>query len=194
MARCLKVAVKNGWRTGLVFVAVLLMMNSAKIRADILLELVVAGIPTSDGNFLYVYDVTVTQGSVLHSAGGGANTNVFPSNNFFTLYDVPGLVQGTITYGGTLTIPGVVVDAESDLGDTAPLTMPPDDPDLLNINVYWTGPDVAVPVDIPLGTFSFLSTNAIGSGALFYTAATQRLGNLGAVMNNIGQVAGPGTM
>jgi hypothetical protein len=183
---------------GLVLAGVLLLMNPGQARADIVLTVVTAGTP-SGSNFLYTYDVMLTPGSVLHTAGGGVNTGVAPSNNFFTLYDIPGLVGGSIVYGGALVAPGNSSFSTQLLGIT-PVTetpKPPDDGSVVNITTYWTGPDVAAVgmMAIDLGTLSFLSTNALGptSMMLAFTGASQKLEMFPAlVANNTGQVAGPG--
>ena len=57
-------------------------------RADIILTLIEA-IPVGNA-FEYTYSVRLTDGTALHAAGGGMNTA-----NFFTLYDVPGLISGS---------------------------------------------------------------------------------------------------
>jgi hypothetical protein len=58
-------------------------------RADILLTLLTPGTPVGS-DFLYTYNVSLRDGSVLHAGGGGINRA-----NFFTLYDVAGLVAGS---------------------------------------------------------------------------------------------------
>src|SRR5438445_4285568 len=81
----------------------LVLMNPGQARADILLTIVNAGTP-SGSNFLYTYDIMLTPGSELHLAGGGVNTGVAgaPSQNYFTLYDIPGFVTGSVALGGGL--------------------------------------------------------------------------------------------
>src|SRR6266404_699776 len=183
---------------GLVLAGVLLLMNPGQARADIVLTVITAGTP-SGSNFLYTYDVMLTPGSVLHTAGGGVNTGVAPSNSFFTLYDIPGFVPGSIAYGGALLAPGNSSFSTPLLGVT-PVTespKPPDSATIVNITTFWTGPDVAAVgiMAIDLGTLSFLSTNALGSTAnmLAFTGASQKLEMFPAlVANNTGQVAGPG--
>jgi len=182
-------------KMGIVLAAVLLVMTPGLARADILLTLVSAAPSGSD--FLYTYDAMLTTGSVLHSAGGGANTGFSPSNNFFTLYDVQGLVAGSETYGGILGAAGNQAHTEQLTGVNPPgipAPIPPDSGSILNITTYWTGADVtasAAPVD--LGTFSFLDTNPLGSAMLAYAGATQKIENFPSVLaNNLSQVAGPG--
>lgn len=183
---------------GLVLAGALLLMNPMQARADIILTVVNAGTP-SGSNFLYTYDVMLTPGSVLHSAGGGVNTGVSPSNNFFTLYDIPGLVAGSITYGGALAAAGNSSFTTQNTGIT-PVTespVPPDSASIVNITTYWTGADVAATgmMAVDLGTLSFLSTNPLGptSMMLAFTGATQKLEMFPTlVANNTGQVAGPG--
>src|SRR5260370_27533873 len=92
MVRQTQTTVKTLWTmVGLVLAGVLLLMNPGQARADIVLTVINAGTP-SGPNFLYTYDAMLTPGSVLHVAGGGVNSGVAPSNSFFTLYDIPGLV------------------------------------------------------------------------------------------------------
>jgi len=172
-------------------------MNPGQAQADIVLTIVNAGTP-SGGNFLYTYDVMLTPGSVVHQPGGGVNTGVSPANNFFTLYDIPGLISGSIVYGGALGAAGNSMFTTQNTGITpvTELPKPPDDANIINITTYWTGPDVAATglMAIDLGTLSFLSTNPLGptSMMLAFTAASQKLEMFPVlVANNTGQVAGP---
>lgn len=199
MVRHRKTSVKTMMAmVGLVLAGALLVMVPGQAKADIILTVVNAGTP-SGSNFLYTYDVMLTPGSVLHQPGGGVNSGFTPSNNFFTLYDIPGLVAGSITYGGALGAAGNSAFATKNTGDT-PVTespVPPDSAAIVNITTYWTGPDVAAVgmMAIDLGTLSFLSTNPLGptSMMLAFTGATQKLENFPTlVANNTGQVAGPG--
>ena len=182
---------------GLVLVGILLLMNPGQARADILLTVVTAGTP-SGSNFLYTYDVMLTPGSVVHTAGGGVNTGFTPSNNFFTLYDIPGLVAGSITYGGALAAAGNSAFSTQNTGitPTTEIPKPSDDPAVVNISTFWTGPDVAATgvMAVDLGTMSFLSIFPLGdvNHMLAFTGASQKLEMFPAlVANNTGQVAGP---
>jgi hypothetical protein len=196
MAGFQKSTVKRLMNGGLALAAVLvLLMNAGSAQADILLTLV--SVTPSGSDFQYTYDATLTPGSVLQVAGGGANTGVSPSNNFFTLYGVQGLVSGSLTYSGLLGTAGNSAASVQNGGITpageAPL--PPDSGSVPNITTYWTGaPLTAATASVDLGTFSFLDTNPIGSGLLAYSAATQALGLLaeGGIANNVGQITGPG--
>jgi len=182
---------------GLVLTGALLMMGPQQARADIVLTIVNSGTP-SGSNFLYTYDVMLAPGSVLHTAGGGVNTGVSPSNSYFTLYDIPGLVAGSITYGGALAAAGNSSFTTPFTGQT-PVTespVPPDSAGVVNISTFWTGPDVAATgmMAVDLGTLSFLSTNPLGAVTqmLAFTGATQKLEMFPSlVANNTGQVAGP---
>ena len=193
MARFQKSMVQGWLKGGLALAAVLLLLNAGPARADILLTL--DSVSKSGSDFLYTYEATLSMGSVLHAAGGGANTGFSPSNNFFTLYDVQGLVTGSESYTGMLA--GNVTATEQLLGVTPPgLTpIPPDSSTILNITSYWTGSDVKAssgPVD--LGSFSFLSTNPVGTSLLAYAGATQKLELFaqGGIANNLSQIQGPG--
>jgi hypothetical protein len=174
---------------------VIVLMNTAQARAYVGLTLL--DVRPWGSNFLYTYAVTLTAGSMLTAAGGGPNNGFFPSNNFFTIYDVRGLVPGSVTYGGALGIVGFSTHSEMLLGDDAPgeTPIPADNDSILNITTYWTGPDVAAPTwfDIELGTLSFVSTNPLGVDWLAYTAATQELKDFPDVpANTFSLVAGPG--
>jgi hypothetical protein len=174
---------------------VILMMNAAQARAYVGLTLV--DVRPWGTNFRYTYAVTLTAGSMLTAAGGGPNNGFSPTNNFYTIYDVRGLVPGSVTYGGALGIVGLSTHQEMLLGDDAPgeTPIPADNGNILNITTYWTGPDVAAPswFDIPLGTLSFVSTNPLGVDWLAYTAATQELQDFPDVpANTFSLVAGPG--
>jgi hypothetical protein len=191
MARFRKTMTKSLWRGGLVLAALLLLMNAGPARADIILNLV--SVTPMGSDYQYTYSVELTASTVLHAAGGGNNTGFSPSNNFFTLYDIQGLVSGSETYGGALATNSMFT--EQLLGVTPPTETPSpaDSPSVLNVTTYWTGPDVSasgMPFD--MGTFSFLSTNPMGSAMLAFTGATQQLANIDFVANNTGQVAGPG--
>src|SRR5437899_2892781 len=98
MVRHRRTPVKSLLTLALVLAGALLLMNPPQARADILLTLINPGTP-SGSNFFYTYDVMLTPGSALRQAGGGVNTGVSPSNNFFTLYDFPGLIAASISYG-----------------------------------------------------------------------------------------------
>jgi streptogramin lyase len=144
-------------------------------------------------DYLYAYNVELTPGSALHASGGSLN-----SANFFTLYDIPGLVPGSAESLSKL-LPGFNL-SEQFVGIT-PFTetpKPPDSPSLLNITATYTGadfrPSQTPPFDpVSLGTLSFLSKYPLGPTQLAYTAATQKLEDFPSlVANNTGQVAGPG--
>jgi hypothetical protein len=193
MARFGNAMVKRVWRGGLVLAALLLLMNAGPARADIILNLV-SVTPMGNDN-QYTYSAELAASTVLHAAGGGNNTGFSPSNNFFTLYDIQGLIPGSETYGGALATNSS--HTEQLVGVTPPteVPIPPDSPSVLNVTTYWTGPDVSasgMPFD--MGTFSFLSTNPLGSAMLAFTGATQKLEHLDFVANNTGQVAGPGAI
>jgi len=129
---------------GLVLAGVLVLLNPGQAQADIVLTIVTAGTGPVGGPFTYTYDVMLTPGSVVHTAGGGVNTGVSPSNNFFTLYDISGLIAGTITYGVALAAAGNS-SFSTQLTGITPVTETPkpnDDPNIINITTYWTGPDV----------------------------------------------------
>ena len=59
---------------GLALAAVLLLMNAGQARADIILSL--TSVTPTGSDFTYTYSVLLTPGSVLHAAGGGANSGV----------------------------------------------------------------------------------------------------------------------
>lgn len=197
MVRHRKTTMKTLLTLGLVLTGALLLMIPGQARADIVLTVVNAGTP-SGSNFLYTYDVMLLPGSELSKAGGGVNTGVATSNNFFTLYDVPGLVAGSIMYGGALNAGGNSMSSVQNTGIT-PVTespRPADDAGVPNITTFWTGMDTPAigMMAFDLGTLSFLSTNPLGSVAqmLAFTGATQKIEMFPLlVANNTGQVAGP---
>src|SRR5438132_9017842 len=140
---------KKCFKAGLILAAALLLMTAGQARADVIFSLV--GVtPNSPTDFTYTYNVILTGGSTLHRPGGGDNTGFSPSNNFITLFDVPGLISGSESYSATLapnvTPPGAV---EKAIGDVAPRTTPTDT-SILNINTYWVGGDVSAPPLIDL--------------------------------------------
>ena len=186
----LKTSMKSLTKVGLALAAALLLMNPGAARAEIVLSIVTSGVPQADGNFLYSYNVTLTQDSFLHAGGGGANTF-----NNFTLYDVQGLVTSTL--GGSVFATGAFTSSTPLTGVTPSdqIPIPPDSPTIPNIvGTFVFATDIVAPIgmDILLGTLSFESTNPLGSGMLAYTAATQKLDVTGAIANNAEQVMGPG--
>jgi hypothetical protein len=168
-------------RIELVLAAVLLLMMSTPARADIMLTLI--GEAPVGNAFEYTYSVRLADGTALHAGGGGMNMA-----NFFTLYDIPGLISGSETYEGALATN--TSHTEQHLGTTPATEHPfPTENGGMNVTTFWTGSDVSGAVD--LGTFSFLSTNPLGSAMLAFTAASQNLHNMGLVANNSSGVAGP---
>jgi hypothetical protein len=177
-------APKSLSRIEVVLAAVFLLMSSAPSRADIILTLIGGSIPVGN-DFEYTYSVALTTGSALSATGGGMNTA-----NFFTLYDIPGLISGSETYGGALA--GNSSHTEQPMGIT-PVTenpFPPPNGSFMNVTTFWTGPSLSGSLD--LGTFSFLSTDPLGPAMLAFTGASQNLQNMSLIANNSGQVAGPG--
>lgn len=194
MAQFRKTILKSLRNSGLVLAAVLALMSVGQARADIILNLV--SVTPVGSDFEYTYSVTLAATTVLHAAGGGPNVGISPSNTYFTLYDIPGLVAGSETFGGALGVAGNQMHTEQ-LTGIKPVTetpVPPDSPTVMNITTYWTGADVSAAAGMPfeMGTFSFLSTDPLGSAMLAFTAASQKLEDLTLPANNTGQVAGPG--
>ena len=195
MAQSQKTILKSLWKIGLVLAAILALMNPGQARADIILTLV--SMTPMGSDFQYTYSVQLAPNTVLHSAGGGVNTGVSPSNNYFTLYDIPGLVAGSETYGGALATNSMRTEQLLGVTPATETPRPPDSASLMNITTYWTGSDVSAPsgMAFDMGTFSFLSTNPLGSVTqmLAFTGATQKIEDpTTLVANNTGQVAGPG--
>lgn len=145
---------KSLWAIGLVLGPAFLLLNAEPVEADIVITLQSV---TQQGEepFQYTYDVSLTAGSYLHVGGGDGNRDFSPSNNFFTLYDIRGLVADSITYGGALV--GNAVSTEQSKGVKPPLIqVVPANDQKENATIYWVGPDVVGPAD--LGMFSFRST------------------------------------
>jgi hypothetical protein len=166
-------------------------MTAAPARADIILNLV--GVTQMGSNFEYTYSVELTASTLLDSHGGGSNSGVSPSNNFFTLYDIPGLLAGSETYGGALATNSAHMEQALGITPGTESPIPPDSAALMNITTFWTGPQVtASGMPFDMGTFSFLSSDPLGSAMLAFTGASQKIENIDFVANNTGQVAGPG--
>jgi hypothetical protein len=166
----------------LVLIAVPFLMMSAPVRADIILTLIGS---TPVGNaFEYTYSVRLTDDTALRAGGGGMNTA-----NFFTLYNIPGLVTGSETYGGALATNSSHTEQYLGITPATESPFPRENGSLMNVTTFWTGPDVTGALD--LGTFSFLSTDPLGSEMLAFTGASQNLQNMSLIANNSGEVAGP---
>src|SRR5262245_27438775 len=76
-------------------VALALVVTTAPVRADVILSPTVGFGDPVIGGFKYVYTVTLAPKHSLDPAGGGFNTD-----NFFTVYDIPGLIPGSETLTG----------------------------------------------------------------------------------------------
>jgi hypothetical protein len=168
-------------RLGLALVAVLF-LTAAPARADIILTLV-QSIPVGNA-FEYTYSVMLTDGTALRAGGAGMNTA-----NFFTVYDIPGLISGSETYGGVLATNSSHTEQTMGLTPATEHPFPAETGSLMNVTTFWTGPDVTG--GLALGTFSFLSTDPLGSAMLAFTGASQNGQNMGLIANNSGEVAGP---
>ena len=169
-------------RIELVLVAVLFLMTSVPVRADIILTRI-ESIPVGSA-FEYTYSVKLTDGTALRTGGGGMN-----AANFFTVYDIPGLISGSETYGGALATNSSHTEQHMGITPVTEKPFPAETGSLMNITTFWTGPDLSGALD--LGTFSFLSTNPPGSAMLAFTAASQSLQSMSLIANNSGGVAGP---
>lgn len=183
MAQFQKTAPKLLSNTKFVLAAVLLLVTSASARADIILTLIGEGIPVGNA-FEYTYSVRLTEGAALRSSGGGMNTA-----NFFTLYDIPGLIAGSETYGGALATNTRHTEQQMGITPATENPFPAETGSLMNVTTYWMGPDVSGALD--LGTFSFLSTDPLGTAMLAFTGASQNIQDMSLIANNSGEVAGP---
>jgi len=166
----------------LALVAVLFLMLSTPVRADIILSLIGA-VPVGN-DFEYTYTVRLTEGTGLRASGGGMN-----SADFFTLYDIPGLISGSETYGGALATNTSHTEQRMGVTPATESPFPPENGNFMNVTTYWMGPDISGALD--LGTFSFLSADPLGSSMLAFTGASQNLENMTLINNNSGEVAGP---
>jgi hypothetical protein len=182
MTRSQKTAPAIRSRIELVLVAVLFLMLSPPARSDIILTLIET-IPVGNA-FEYIYSVRLTEGSALHAGGGGMNTA-----NFFTLYDIPGLISGSERYGGALATNTSYTEQVMGITPATEHPFPAENGSMMNVSTFWTGSDVSGALD--LGTFSFLSTDPRGAPMLAFTAASQSLQNTSLIADNSGQVAGP---
>jgi hypothetical protein len=168
--------------SSLALVAVLFLMTPAPAQADIILTLI-ESIPVGNA-FEYTYSVRLTEGTALHAGGGGMNTA-----NFFTLYNIPGLINGSEMYGGALATNSSTTEQRMGITPPTENPFPAENGSLMNVTTFWTGPDVSGAFD--MGTFSFLSTDPLGSAMLAFTGASQNLQHTSLINNNSGEVAGP---
>ncbi len=151
--------------------AAVLWADTGQARAEILLTL--AGPPTSNGTggFTFTYDVRLSGGFELDTAGGGIN-----SANFFTLYDIPGYIPGSAKSNiASFAQSGV---SEQFVGVTPALQSPPDSPTVTNVTFRYTlGTETNNPVGSPemlLGTVSIDSTTGAVGAPILYSAAAQK--------------------
>lgn len=184
-------ALKSLWTIALVLATILLVMNTGATRADIILTL--SSVMPVGTDFQYTYSVSLASGTQLHSGGGSVNTGFSPSNNFFTVYDIQGLIAGSEVYGGALATNSAHAELLSGATPATSIPVPADSGSVLNITTYWTGPDMtASSAPFDMGTLTFLSHNPVGSSFLAFAGATQKLEDVNLLANNTGQVAGPG--
>jgi hypothetical protein len=174
--------------------AVVLWADTGQARSEILLTLA-GGSPTNNGNgtYTYNYDVYLTGGYQLNSAGGGGNTA-----NLFTFYDIAGYVPSSAVSNATGFAQSGV--SEQLVGVTPANTAPADSATVENVTFRYTSPTVMSNAigspDELLGTVSFLSTDGIvGTSNVMYAAAAQKFtpgspAN-GEEANDVSFVAGP---
>lgn len=111
---------------------------------------------TPDGtNFRYTYGVQLTSDSVVKSG------------DYFTIFDVPKLVAGSIT------TPSGWTASTSNTGGNPNGTVPGDSATIPNIKFTYTGADLTG--QMGLGNFSYISTNGNGVNWPYsFTSVTQR--------------------
>ncbi len=176
-------------------------------RADaaIIITPVAVGTPAGS-NFMYTYTLTLAPDSLLLPPAAIVGDNMPGSaaggvGDRFTLYDIFGLVPGSVTVTGLLALPGNTAVTTQNVGVVAPATspLPADNPAVLNINVAWLGgssPAVAAPpgTNVLLGTITFLSTNPVDLVTdRAFTAASQQFVDPTQISNNVQQFVGPGS-
>jgi len=167
--------------------AALLTLGGSPARADILVNLVSA-LP-SGANTVYTYNVFLQPNSAL-TTGGGLNSP--PPGDFFTLYDIAGLV-GTPTQNLTNSLSWTVT---TPLQGKSPAVGggAPDSISILNATFQYSGSPIinngGTGSALSLGTISFTSTFGTG-GKVFYSAATQDSDNNNVEANNTNSVEGP---
>lgn len=165
-------------------------VTTAPARADIILSPTVGFGDPVPGGFKYVYTVTLATAHSLDPAGGGFN-----KDNFFTVYDVPGLVPGSQTLTGAFFTdpPFKWTTKNAAIGDTPFGTTPTDTP-VLNITANFDA-SLAGPIGpgpIPLGIFSYVSVFQPGPDPLFYAGSSQVFLDPGLIANNLSETRGPG--
>lgn len=136
---------------GLAAVALVVLVGQA--RAGLLP--VSATVTPDSSNFRYTYGVQLTSDSVLKSG------------DYFTIFDVPNLVSGSITTPSGWTV------STSSTGGNPNGTVPGDSATLPNLKFTYTGSDLTG--QMGLGNFSYISTNGKGTTQPYsFTSVTQR--------------------
>jgi len=169
---------------GVLGLAALLASGGSQARADLNVEFVSAtGAPS---NFTYTYNVNLQPGSQLVPAGGGNNTA-----NFFTLYDIAGLIAGSET--STLSgAPWAITEQTPGVNPFATAA-----PDGGGTNITFRDVDFAATVapnapPLLLGQVTFRSTLAASPiNNVFYASATQDSISPTVEFNGINRVIGP---
>jgi hypothetical protein len=167
-------------------------LQTGQANGDILISL--AGTGTSGSNTLFTYNVFLNPGFELDKTGSIGN-----GANFFTLYDVPGLV-GTPSISAALSTNGFTTVNVQNTGKTPASTAPPDSGSVANVTFNYTkSTEISNPatgMNLFLGQFTLTSTFAPSSTAnLTYAAATQKnlpgLAEDEHLANNVSLVVGP---
>jgi len=129
-----------------------IVLGAGQVKAGLLP--VSSAVAPSGSQFTYTYGVVLTSDSVLKSG------------DFFTIYDVNGLVAGSNQQPAGFTF------SSSNVGPTPVGTTPTDNPNIANVTWTYTGPTV-IAGQVGLGNFMFNSTiGATTTG--FFTGLTQR--------------------
>jgi len=146
----------------LLLASALAVAGSGEARGDIIIDLSdVMTIP--DPNFVYTFHVKLT--NVVVPPG----EEIAPGD-FFTVYDVPGLIAGTNNQ------PFNWAASFNFVGQTPSGVSPPDNPSVLNVTWTFVG---AVPILAPqdLGFFSVEATSDIPATSLNYAGQTTLIGD-----------------
>lgn len=161
-----------------------LALGGAPARAGLSPEVVSITPSGSNTAFNYVLKFATLPGSELLERGNQVLApGTIGSQDFVTLYDIPGFVSATA---------GVAFMVQTqNLGINGPLTAPPDSPSLVNITFRYIGPPISVDTIFP-GFTIVSSVSSQQSG--FYTSQRTDISGLtaGSKIGEVGSTTIPG--
>jgi len=150
-------------------------------RADLLIT--PNGAPTTSGGITtYSYKVFLLPGYELDQTGfigNGTTPSNSTSQNVYTVFDIAGLVPGSVTISAALSASGFTTSTVQNVGLTPVTQSPTDNPGLPNATFYYTKStetnNPSSSTNLLLGTFSFQSTFGPAAGPnVTYSAGTQK--------------------